>query len=447
MANKIKVLFYEPRLDFLHVYCLNIMVYTDAKIIICSDQEEALAICAEEDLDFIIINNSSKKNKKKDISYHLNNSIKHSAKRPNVLLIGGAKCDYENFEVKASDSSLKDIIKFIASHAQITAKEMSELWTKKYYPIPIHYLLPGWQTTKNLYEVEEPINIGKPTVRAGEIIQNSLLEEYRKEGRENLYVNSAGRLDLVNSFSSSILETLSPDSGIDIRRRNLETSNAYEMVSEQVRSIGVTETSLELAKASITSMEKMIDELGSMKALYEQLREDELSLRYRHGLVTAFVATHLLNQTDWGHKQQRELITYMAFFHDMVLTEDYMLKFEHDKDVMDSDLPDIEKSIIVNHARLAAKIISSTKGFPSGLDVLIKQHHGCKMGDSLHKISMNVSPLAIIFVLSEEWTNLSLEAEELGKSYTKDKIIRYLKRKYEFPNFMKLIHLLDQLNI
>lgn len=447
MASNIKVLFYEPRLDFLHVYCLNILVYTDAEIIICSDQQDALAICAEEELDFIIINNSSKENKKKDISFHLNNSIKHSRKRPNVLLIGGNQCNYENFEVKPANSSLKDIIKFIADHAKITAKVMSELWTREYYPIPIRYLLPGWQSIKNLYENQEPLEIGKPTVRAGEIIPNSLLEEYKNEGREFLYVKASGRLDLVSSFSSSVLEVLSPDSGIDLRRRNQETSNAYEMVSEQVRSIGVTETSMELAKASIMSMEKMIDEMDSIQALYDQIREDELSLRYRHGLVTAYVANHLLSKTDWGHEQQQHLITYMAFFHDMVLTEDYMLKYEHDNDVMESDLPDLEKSIIINHARLAAKIISSTKGFPSGLDILIKQHHGCKMGDSLNKVSMAISPLAIVFILSEEWANLSLEAEEVGKSYTKEKIIRYLKRKYEFPNFKKLIHLLDELDI
>ena len=446
MSSNIKVLFYEPRLDFLHVYCLNILVYTDAKIIISSNQEEALAISAEEDLDFIIINNSNKENKKKDISFHLNNSIKHSKKRPNVLLIGGNHCEFVNFEVKKSDANLKDIIKFIASHAQITAKDMSELWTKEYYPIPIHYLLPGWQSIKNLYVDQQPREIGRPAIRAGEIISNSFLENIKKVGHEYLYVKSSGRLDLVSSFSSSVLEVLSTDSGIDLRRRNQETSNAYEMVSEQVRSIGVTETSMELAKASIISMEKMIGEIDNIQALYDQIREDELSLRYRHGLVTAYVATHLLNNTDWGHKNQIQLITYMSFFHDMVLTEDYMLKYEHDSDVMESDLSDLEKSIVINHARLAAKIVSSTKGFPSGLDVLIKQHHGCKMGNSLNKISMGISPLAIIFILSEEWANLSLEAEEVGKAYTKDKIIRYLKRKYEFPNFLKLIHLLDELD-
>ena len=153
-----------------------------------------------------------------------------------------------------------------------------------------------------------------------------------------------------------------------------------------------------------------------------------------------FIGHHLLPHIPWASKQHEESWTHLCFFHDIMLTKDEWIFIDHEFDLEKHKLNNGEKTIILNHARLAARVVSQIKELPIGIDTLIKQHHGSKMGDGLGKMSMSISPLAILFVIVENYTHFLLTEPEKAKTPEgHHDFIESLFRKYPFPNYKKII--------
>lgn len=431
---KPKILLYDPRVDFQNTYCLNLLVYTNADLKIFPKLDKLFQFLWEEEADGVFIHIPKEEKKIEDILFNLYAPIKKKEKKPVVLIQGISNSPYEELLPFERDIPVKDLVQTFAKKAGITAQYMAKLNVGDYFEIPTKYLLAGWQVVKPVYYYDKENQL-RPLLKEGEFFTPELLEMLKNT---NILVKSPYRLELINSFTSKLKEKL--DQEMPVKERVSLTDTAYQMISSTMQSLELPETSLQLARSAIGSMEKIVNSNRTLSELYKVITDDKTSMRFKHTIVSMFIGHHLLPQIPWASKQHEESWSHLCFFHDIMLTKDEWIFIDHEFDLEKLNLDAKDKAIVLNHARLAARVVSQAKELPVGIDTLIKQHHGSKMGDGLGKMSMSISPLAILFVIVENYTHFLLtEPAKAKTSEGNHDFIESLFKKFPFPNYKKTI--------
>lgn len=431
---KPKIFLYDPRIDFQNTYCLNLLVYTNAELKIFSKLDKLFQDLWTEEADGVFVHIPKEEKKIEDILFNLYAPIKKKAKKPVVIVQGISSSPYEELLPFLSEVPVKDLVQTFAKKAGITAQYMASLNVGEYFEIPAKYLLPGWQVVKPVFTYASDKTI-KPLLEEGQFFTPELLESLKNSG---VWVKSPYRLELINSFTSKLKEKLEQEMPMD--ERTTLTDTAYQMISSTMQSLELPETSLQLAKSAIGSMEKIVQGNKTLNDLYKLITDDKTSLRFKHSVVSMFIGHHLLPQIPWASKQHEESWSHLCFFHDIMLTKDEWAFIDHEFDLDKLKLDAKDKAIVLNHARLAARVVSQAKELPVGIDTLLKQHHGSKMGDGLGKMSMSISPLAILFVIVENYTHFLLTEPEKAKTPEGNHdFIEGLFKKFPFPNYKKTI--------
>jgi hypothetical protein len=438
MKKEPVVFIYEPRIDYLNLYCLNLLVYVNAQFVVFNRFEEIADEIKKKSPDLILINLLDQ-DKAQDKLSKLQMIFKDKFSPPLNFITAKTSETYSQLNISDSDLSVKDIISTIAKKLGITAKYMAELDVGEYFPIPLKYILPGWQVTQNFY-IKDESGQYKVLLLKDQFFTNEMLQSFSQGSI--VYCKSSYRLEVINSFTSNMKAILDREDLSNSVRFN-QTEVAFEMISQSVASIGLPDTTMQLARSSIKSMEKLVANVPSLSKLYQFLLEDSSSIRFKHSMLSSYIGQFVLKDQSWNNPNITQQWSYLCFFHDIVLDKDSYLLFEYDEDVKKSKLSDKEKAVVLNHAQMAAKIISQMKDIPIGIDTLLKQHHGSKMGNSLSEISMTVSPMCIIFILVENYVHFLLSNGENKKSPS-DIVgfIDSLFKKYPYPNYKKMIPLL-----
>ncbi len=432
----------DPREDYRRLYALNIYAYTGCKITMRDSIKGMSEFLSLNTPNCIIINGLGFPTI--DCALKIKEVLKSNFRDVNLILIGETKSKDSNIFQYDESITLRKLIRAVAHIYHVTAKQMASQIVGDYFPIPMDFVLPGWLATQNLYKkIDQAYEV---LIKKGDVISADMIDILSEESIKNLYVLSSNRLDLVNSFTHSMVERLQDDS-LTLEEKSVETEKGYRMVMEQVNRVGISETITDVAKYSMRSMQVICESIPKLDDLLNKLMNDTMSYRYRHSLLINFIGTHIIKQMKWGAPEHIEKFTFLSFFHDIALPNDDYARFESDDEVDRANINPKHKTLIKNHAMRAAKLVSQYPKVPFGIETIIKQHHGCKKGDSLSKLSMGVSPLAIIFIFSEEWANLVIESQETGKRISKAKVIEYLAKTYNIPNFKKIIPVLHSLEI
>lgn len=438
---KPKIFLYDTRIDFQNTYCLNLLVYTNAEIKIFTKLEKLFQDMWENEVDGVFIHIPREEKKIEDILFNLYAPVKKKEKKPIIIVQGISSSPYEEILPFENIIPVKDLVQTFAKKVGITAQYMASLNVGEYFAIPSRYLLPGWQVVKPVFYYDNEQKL-RPLLKEGDFFTPELLEMLGQEAQ--ILVKSPYRLELINSFTSKLKDKL--DKEMPLEERVSLTDTAYQMVSSTMQTLELPETSLALAKSAIGSMEKIVHSNKTLTDLYKLIMEDKSSLRFKHAIISMFIGQHLLSQIPWASKQHEDSWTHLCFFHDIMLTKDEWIFYDHEFELENKNLDAKEKTIILNHARLAARVVSQAKELPVGIDTLIKQHHGSKMGDGLGKMSMSISPLAILFVIVENYTHFILTQPEKARSAEANHdFIESLFKKFPFPNYKKTIPYLRNL--
>jgi|GEM_PF-3071744 len=434
------IFLFDPRVDYLNLYCLNLMVYANAKFVIFNKFDDLVAEIKSKSPDTIFVSMANQE-KVSEKLLKLNLVVKDKFVKPLCIVQAKTNEKFPELSIYAEDLSAKEVVSSVAKKMGITAKYMAELDVGEYFEIPAKYILPGWQVIYPFYAKDSEGKF-KVFLNKDSYFTQELLEKIKADGVE-LFCKSSYRLEIINSFTNNI-KSLLDSSNLSLEDRFKQTNVAFNMISESVSSIGLPETTMQLARSSISSMEKIVAKQSSLGLLYDALLNDNSSKRFKHSLIASFLGQFMLKDQSWNNSHISSQWSYLCFFHDIVLTKDSYLDFHFDEEVKkNKSLNSKEKNLILTHAQMSAKLVSQVKDIPVGIDTLIKQHHGSKMGNSLSEISLSVSPMCTIFILVENYVHFLLSGNEKKKSAEEiHDFIESLFKKYPYPNFKKLIPLL-----
>jgi hypothetical protein len=438
----LKIILLEHRQDYKAIYGMNLCLYLGAEIITTKTTNETMSIISEMDIDLVFVNNDAYG---QDVAYELYTHLGKTKNSIPLFVIGNTKLSNDSITKFDGQCQLREVIQSIAKSKSITPKMMSEIDQPLYFPLPMEFIIPGWQTLVEIF-IKTPDNY-KIFFQAEEIIFLEQLNELREGEGSQLYVERDKRLKFVNNLTLQITAKLHGPN-ISVEERIKVSEVAFQMVMEQARQVGVGDSTMNLANSCIDAMTNIINEIPSLDKLLKNLLENTGSYRYKQSLLINYIGSHIIKKTKYPSKSQQEIFSFVAFFHNIALNKDEYAMIHSDKELEESDLSGKEKTLIERHAIIAAKLLTdSDKKIPYEAGIILKQHHGSSRGLGLSNMSASISPLAIIFILAQEWTNIVLKFENEENIPDKKEVITMLQRKYDLKAFHTLLPILDTLQL
>lgn len=445
MGNKVLIIDDRPQIS--ELLSENLRAYVNSETTTVEDLEKALSFLkAQENFQLIICRNQIKDEKVgSTISLFLSS---HSQKIPLIVL--GAKDEIEREDIPHIHNlkepfDIKDLIQTSGSYLSITAKEMANLKVQQYWPVSINFFIPGVIINQNIFQ-KNPDGSYIKLFSKGMKITFEAKQLLNTTHTQEVYVQSSDRLSIVNDLTTQTIELLE-DKSISVSQKSKNTENVQNLIFNLASDLGVQEATVKLADTAIDSMIEVCQEDDSLTKLMNRVLNNKHGFMYQHCLLSTYFSYHLLSLSPYATEEQMKLLAFIAFFHDISLVDPDHHSYQTDEEVEASNLPADDKRKILDHAALSASIVNKFSGIPFGVGTLIKQHHGNKSGRSISKLSQVLSPIAAIFVVSESWAEIVIEADSKGEKISKEQIIHSLHTKLPLRHFEKIIQLINKTSV
>ena len=361
-----------------------------------------------------------------------------------VIVIGPGPEVPGSFAHMANSLQLKTMIQAAARALKITALDMTNKVVPDFFPIPITYFKVLRRSICPVYskDLDHPKKFNKRIEKLREF-DESFINSLITEGVDYLYIDKMDRLEFVNNVTSELMATLadeelSEDEGISAAEKSVE------LLSKKLLTIGITEETISLARKNIDTMRRNARSYPKLARLMERLLSNKTGYLFRHTQILTYISLHMVRNIDWGSPEQEEKMAFISFFHDIVLETDQQAMVKSNVELKTGKLPPAERQLVERHAQMAAEFVSRIPHAPMGADQIIRQHHGTLngIGFSDHW-GHNVSPVAIVFIVAEEFTRIILKQEE-GK-FDRKEMMRELKEEFPTTRFQKIINLLESI--
>ncbi len=419
-------------------YALNLHTWLGLDTICSKSFADATKVIAENpDIKLIIVRHSLKK---EPTAALLLDHLKKEASHPPVVIIGAGAEVAGSVTQITNSLDIKAMIQATAKALNITAKEMTQKVVPDFFPIPIAFfriiqrpvciVYHKTKTYEVLVDKDQPFDFQK-------------LDALAKEGITHLYVDKLSRLEFVNYVTSELISLLEAKN-LNQDEQLTAQDKSVELLSKKLLTVGITEETITLAKKSMDGIKKNVKAYPKLAHLVSKMLQNKSSYLFKHSQILSYVGLHIVRNIDWGNPEQEDKMIFLAFFHDIALTNDEEAMIKSTAELKRSALTVPQRQLVEKHAQIASEIVSKFPHSPMGADQLIRQHHGTLngVGFSDH-YGNNVSPISVVFLIAEEYTRIILKNE--GQHLEKSDLIRELKGEFSTNRFMKVIDMLETL--
>lgn len=424
-------------------YKLNLSTWLGLETVVQGKAESAMQYLEAhgEQVQLIIVRYKIQKELTAEI---LINFLKEKGMNTPFIVIGPG--EVPDFPCVANSLDLKLMIKIAASSLNITAKEMSAKVVPEYFPIPVHYFQSIKRSVCPVYFKNagqgENYNLKIEGLIDFDSDFNASLVQ---EGVNYLYVDKMDRLDFVNNVTSELMSVLEAD---EVSEDEMITAvdKSVELLSKKLLTIGIKEETIALAKKNIAIITANAKRSTKLSKLLDRLLSNKTSYLYKHTQILTYVGLHIVHNIDWGNTDQEEKICFISFFHDIALETDEQCKISSNSELKQSKLSEEKRALVEKHAQVAAEYVAKFPHAPMGSDQIIRQHHGQLhgLGFSDH-YGANISPMAMVFIVAEEFTRLIIEQDTLVLD--REAMLEQMKKTFTTNRFQKIIQKLETITL
>jgi HD-GYP domain-containing protein (c-di-GMP phosphodiesterase class II) len=437
-----------------NLYALNLNAYVATNVVPKKDFVNALKTL-HEDHEFVCVICLEKAISKDELKNLLLMTNDEDDPIPVIMVGTQNEVNKENFYSIPNQYSLQEIVRTVAKIQGITAQDMAKKEMPKFFPIPVALLREMdesnceifYRTEVNPFEFEY-----FKIIDVGQAFDDSM-EKFVEEGTDFLFVDSMERLKFINQTSKYILKELSNgDMGTDDRVKVL--SHGFDVVANELsENPEATQELQEISEACVENINRVIKEIPKLSSLLQTLLNSKADYIYIHSMLASYVAGHIIDNMDWGSKEQKEKCSFCLFFHDIFMLPIFK-KYPHldkEEDLLFSDeLNDEEKNIVLEHARMAGELVRSFSRMPIGADMIIMQHHGTTSGKGFAmNFKDDISPLSKIVLIAEEMAYHLYTLKKTGQKFAdhKEGIIKELREKFRMHTYKKMVNALESLEV
>lgn len=368
-----------------------------------------------------------------------------------VIIIGAKEkfTELNLVEVVSPDLEIRSLLQVAAKFLKITPVDMANRAVPDYYPIGTNYCLSMKNAPCDIFIHDHNGAYIKRFENGSDFSPGEISDLIDFGGHSTIYVDSANRLKFVNEATISLNTQLS-NSNIPIEEKVSTANASMHVVQEEVIRGGnakIEKAVEELTSTAISTCMEIAKNDTRVANLLKKLLANKSSYLYQHIQLNIYICQAVLKHVEWGSSEQADKLAFVAFFHDICLTKDSMAKVSTQAELDKSDdLSMYERELIHKHAKMSSDIVQKFPIAPLGADAIILQHHGVVSGLGFTETyTNNISPLAILFIVAEELTNLILEQPiEMDLKSNKRKYLKVLRKKFDRSKYVKIIDIIDK---
>ena len=441
-----KVVLYSDNEVINDLYVINLQIFVDAQVLVVSNVD-SLKESLTSEVELII---TLSQVEGRDAGAEVQTIMKDGSLQTPLLLIGekSSIAHTHGVETLPGNLNLQLLIRTIAKMFNITAKDMAFKDLPDFYPIPIK-ILSNIDTapcdiylkmTRTKEEYAKIVDVGRSL--------SVKVKMYLQRGVETLYIPKDQRAVVANLASQRLNEKLqekmTPDMAIDV------VEQGFELIAEELsQNPQANEEMVKISKSCVSAVSSVINSVPKIKSLLQSLLENKSRFIYMHSVMTTYISNHIIKNISWGSEEHAEKVAFVLFFHDMFLIPVYNKypEFKYEEDlIFNQVLDDKEKEIVLSHARMASEMIRNFPRMPMGADAILQQHHGMNGGVGFAlEYQDDISPLAKVIIVAEEFVNIALKSKDEGTAITKDQVVSQLRTRFTRHTYKKIIDTLDNL--
>jgi hypothetical protein len=430
---------------------MNLVLYLGADYITVQSFEEAVDLIAKEPLIKLIITKDVLP--EQNIALNLKNYLDQVGKQELPMIILGDQHKIENLRdnhyVVESPTNIKAILKTSAEKLGITAADMADVEMPTFYPIEIDHFLVMEKTVCDVYF--ERANTKGTGVRYIKRIMkdfkypHDIIREFKEGGMTHLYILSDYRLEFINAMTNDFINMMKSKEASTIQKM-AATGRVQQIFNEKFNADGFTEEAEKIAKEAIQSITALLSSSKNLKELLDNLLANQNSHMYIHCQSIAYVADKVIDNMEWGSKEQKEKLNFIIFMHDSVLQNDLEATIKSEEELDSSSLDDTAKERVRTHASKIAAKFQELSHLPFGSDTIIMQHHGTRNGIGFNpEPPNNLSPLAIVFFVCEQFINM-IQESDMTKTDPQELLEKIHFRHKKKDKFTKVVECLAKVN-
>ncbi len=422
------------------LYSLNLFTWVNSRLIPKDSIDQAIDYLeiTKDDIDLIIVrykeNNSSQLKTLKE-------KLDEQGVKSPVLVVGTKSGEIADFTYIESILDIKDIVKYSAIMLKTTAASMAHLKVPDYFPIPVEFFSYITSPTFKIFKKS-----GEDFVLHLESDDEYTLRELddflKDYDTPYLYVLSDQRLHFVSYLSQEIVNQISFRELSDNDKITAADMTQF-LLSKKLKKMGITPQTLKMAKRNMEVMITDSKMSPTVNSLMKKLMSNKASYLFKHSQVLVYLCMHIMDHIEWGNEEQKKTLSFVAFFHDVMLETDDQARIHSQQELDESRLTPVEKKLVLEHAQKAAEIVQKYPKAPMGADTIIRQHHGIPHGIGFSEYySGKISPMTIVFILAEELADDILRTSPEFNIKAK---IRKMRDKYPTQRFKKILDILDEI--
>lgn len=438
--KKILVIDNHERISNLYIssfeVCLNVKVL---KFQNYHESKEYLNSCSDQ-IDVIIARSTIEEMNVDKMVY---SQIKKNNVDTLLYVLGDSKLSIYDAKIFNDEVKIPSLIRSLAHDLSISPQHMASLDIGDFYEFKIDYIITDTVLICDLYvknDEEYSLFLSKNDKLTVEVF--SIL---RNQGHNSIYVRSEKRLKFINSQLIFCQELFSEDK-MSLRDEIFISNSAYKLIRNSIMDMNISNEVITTTEKCIATIQSIVGQHSKLNSLFEELGSSK-DVNFKQTILLAFICNHLIDVIEWGTHEQKVKLTFVAFFHNITLDSKHIL-INNSERLKRSNLSAKSKKEVLDHALNSARIVNHFKKvIPFGVDTIIKQHHGSVDGIGFNSFPQSISPLAIVFLVADEWVTNMLIADQQERKVNKDELMNIVRSKYKSLSFERVIEAFSKIKI
>lgn len=338
-----------------------------------------------------------------------------------LIILGEDPNIYKSAVILGRDYQLKDVVRACAKALGVTAKDMASKSVNDYYEIPVSTLdfIPELMCDvfikqKKGVEQFDYLRCFKAKETPGE----EQLLSIKEQGIEKLWIPSSYRLKFCDLTTQVVLAIFESEKSTEEQKLKA-AQGGQASVAQEINSDGLTPNVVKLSNACMKGISNLIESTPQLQKLLKNLLKMKATYVFKHCSLINYASFYLNDKIDWGSKEQQEKLAFVSFFHDIALSapgldSERLTRIDNVQDLRKMTESDREREAVERHALHAAMLVKNFPRAPLGCDIIIQQHHGAINGVGIpERLSLNISPLGILFIIAESFANEVLKYNDV----------------------------------
>lgn len=442
---ELKILLVEPNESVGDLIYQNLMREFGAKVVNLKSALDAVELLSKEEyFDVIVVRNNSLETVDQpveQIAALILNAIYDKSLKTPLIVIGEFEHTFKKYAMVSDRLRIEELNRLVLKAVNLKKEDFIHMKLPDYVPFPIKYFYLMTVSPCDVY-IKLVKKSGDDFVKRlhfGENFTKEDLRKYEDLGLVEFFILKEERELFMNGLLTQSLKNLRAPHTID--EAVVMTGDSFVISSDLIKSLGISTTCVAMVEQTVSQIRTQIIKADKLGGLLKKLMDDQLSYSYRRSYLICLMSYTLLPKMEWGSQEQQaslmEKISMVAFFHDIYLEDEKLLKIMDSESMKKAQLNPRERDAVLNHANKAALLAQTYPRLPQGVDLIIKQHHGISNGVGFPDVlTSSISPMAIFFIVVEDFVTCILDHQDLDNFVN---ILKYLKQKYQLPSYRKIV--------